>query len=185
MRHEFMQDMSDRLLAAGIATLRYEFPYMARGGGRPDDEATSTAAVHAAIKAAAELLPGVPLLAGGKSFGGRMTSHLLARGGEPTVRGLVFFGFPLHPAGAPAVKRAAHLARVKVPMLFLQGTRDALAELALVTNVTEGLGNMAMLRVMDGADHSFAVLKRSGRTAGDVRDELVRHVAAFADAHAT
>lgn len=169
MRHQFLASIAEGLLARGIATLRYQFPYMEAGRSRPDSPPVAMAAVAAAIAAAGELLPGIPLHAGGKSFGGRMTSELASRG-VPGVSSLVFLGFPLHAPGKPGRNRAEHLFRVAVPMLFLQGTRDDLADLALMREVAAELGPRTTLHVVDGADHSFHVLKRSGRT-----DQLVLH----------
>ncbi|HUE77792.1 MAG TPA: alpha/beta family hydrolase, partial [Longimicrobiales bacterium] len=154
MRHAFMQAVADGLAERGVATLRYQFPYMEAGGRRPDRPAVAHAAVRAAVDAAGRELPDVPLFAGGKSFGGRMTSQAAADAPLPGVRGLVFFGFPLHPPGRPGTERADHLAAVTVPMLFLQGTRDDLADLALLRPVLEPLGDRATLHVVEGADHS-------------------------------
>ena len=176
MRHHFMSDMAEALAVRGIATLRYEFPYMAARRRRPDPPPVLHATVRAAVAEAARIAPELPLVAGGKSMGGRMTSGAQAREPLPGVRGLVFLGFPLHPAKQPSVSRAAHLADVKVPMLFLQGTRDTLADLALITGVCERLRPLATLHVVDGADHAFEVLKRSGRTDREVRDELVQEI---------
>jgi uncharacterized protein len=172
MRHRFMEDIAGALAARGIATLRYQFPYVERGSRRPDPPGVLEATVRAAIARALELEPALPLVAGGKSMGGRMTSGAMAHHTLDDVRGLVFLGFPLHPAKQPGVTRGEHLARVPVPMLFLQGTRDALADLGLITGLCEGLGPRATLRVVDGADHSFSVLKRSGRTDAQVLEEL-------------
>ncbi|RYY85248.1 MAG: alpha/beta hydrolase [Comamonadaceae bacterium] len=173
MAHPFLETLAGGLAGQGIAVLRYQFPFMARGSRRVDAPAVAQAAVRAACAAAACRWPSLPLFAGGKSFGARMASQ--AQGAEPLpgVRGLVFVGFPLHPAGKPAVARADHLAQVRVPMLFLQGTRDALADLSLVTQVAQALGGWASLHVVDGADHGFDVLVRSGRTAVQVQAELV------------
>ena len=182
MRHHFMSDMAEALAGRGIATLRYEFPYMAARSRRPDPPPVLHATVRAAVAEAAMIAPELTLVAGGKSMGGRMTSGAQAREPLPGVRGLVFLGFPLHPAKQPSVSRAAHLADVNVPMLFLQGTRDTLADLALITGVCERLGPLATLHVVDGADHAFEVLKRSGRTDSDVRDELVREIDEWCDA---
>jgi predicted alpha/beta-hydrolase family hydrolase len=179
MRHPFMQHVAEDLAAEGIATLRYQFPYMDAGGGRPDPPAVAEAAVCVAVGKARALAPDLPLFAGGKSFGGRMTSSAQAHAPLEGVRGLVFFGFPLHPAGRPATARAAHLERIMVPMLFLQGTRDALAVLDLMRPVCDHLGGRATLHVVDGADHSFAVLKRSGRTNAEVLRELAATVSAW------
>jgi uncharacterized protein len=177
MHHPFMEALADELAAAGVATLRYQFPYMEkrqRGPGRP---AVLTVTVRAAVRAGAEAAPDLPLLAGGKSLGGRMTS--LAASEEPLerVKGLVFFGFPLHPPSQPGTKRAEHLACVNVPMLFLQGTRDALADLTLLRPICDGLGSRATLDVIETADHSFHVLKRAGKTDADVLRELAQVVA--------
>lgn len=172
MNHPFMSALSNGLVQRGIATLRFQFPYMEQGSKRPDTPAVAQATVRAAVEEAARQLPGVPLFAGGKSFGGRMTSQAQAAQPLPHVRGLIFVGFPLHPAGKPSVERAAHLAKVKVPMLFLQGTRDTLADLALVRETTSRLGGRASLHVVDGADHSFHVLVRSGRDDAQVQGEL-------------
>jgi predicted alpha/beta-hydrolase family hydrolase len=173
MQHQFMAAIAQGLAERSIATLRFQFPFMEQGSRRPDTPAVAQAAVRAAVAEAARRLPGVPLFAGGKSFGGRMTSQAQAAAPLPSVRGLVFVGFPLHPAGKPSTARATHLAKVRVPMLFLQGTRDALADLALVQAETTGLGARATLHVVDGADHAFHVLVRSGRTDAQVREELL------------
>jgi uncharacterized protein len=177
MRHPFLAAVAEGLAARGVATLRYQFPYMEAGSRRPDARAVLLAAVAAADRAAAEAAPDLPRLAGGKSMGGRMASHAAAEGLLPEARGLVFLGFPLHPAGRPGTERAAHLPRVPVPMLFLQGTRDKLAELDLLRPVLAPLGERATLHVVDGADHSFAVLKRSGRSGEEVLDELAEPAA--------
>jgi predicted alpha/beta-hydrolase family hydrolase len=172
MRHSFMERVALALAQRGLATLRYQFPYLEQGGRRPDPPGVLEATVRAAAATARELLPGLPLVAGGKSMGGRMTSGAMARRPLEDVRGIVFLGFPLHPPKQPGNARAEHLARVHTPMLFLQGTRDALADLGLITGVCTGLGPRATLHVVDGADHSFAVLKRSGRTDDQVMGEL-------------
>jgi predicted alpha/beta-hydrolase family hydrolase len=172
MRHAFMEQIARRLTARGIATLRYQFPYTEQGGRRPDPEPVLLATVRAAVAAGREAAGGRPLLAGGKSMGGRMTSRAAAVAALPGVAGLVFLGFPLHPAGRPGVSRADHLAKVEIPMLFLQGTRDTLADLTLLRPVIDRLGERATLRVIEHADHSFHVLKRSGRTDDQVLDEL-------------
>jgi uncharacterized protein len=164
MRHPFMERVARELAAREIATLRYQFPYMEAGRKRTDPPATAIAAVRAAIAAADRSAPGLPLFAGGKSFGGRMTSQALAGSAPGRVRGVVFLGFPLHPAGRPSTGRADHLAALPHPMLFVQGTRDPLAHLPLVTRVVAGLGERAALHVLEGGDHSFRVLRRSGRT---------------------
>ena len=179
MQHAFREAMAKRLAARAVATLRYQFPYMEAGGKRPDRPAVAQATVRAAVEAGRDACPGLPLFAGGKSFGGRMSSQAAAADPLPDVRGLVFFGFPLHAPGRQGTERAAHLADVSVPMLFLQGTRDALADLALVREVTDSLGERATLHVVEGADHSFAVLKRSGRTNEEALDELADVAAAW------
>ena len=177
MQHGFMAALSQALFDQSVATLRYQFPYMERGSKRPDAPALAHATVRAAVAAARERLPGTPLFAGGKSFGGRMTSQAQAAAAMPGVRGLVFVGFPLHPAGKPGIERAAHLAQVGVPMLFLQGTRDELAELALLQGVVRGLGDAAELHVEEDADHAFHVRARSGRTDAQVVPALAAAVA--------
>lgn len=179
MNHSFMASLSQALAERSVATLRYQFPFMERGSKRPDSPAVAQAAVRAAVAAARERLPETPLFAGGKSFGGRMTSQAQAARALPDVRGLVFVGFPLHPAGKPGVERAAHLADVRVPMLFLQGTRDELAELGLLQGVVDGLGERATLHVEDDADHAFHVRVRSGRNDAQVVQSLAAAVAAW------
>jgi len=173
MTHPFMQAVADGLAVRGIATLRYQFPYMERGSKRTDPPALAHATVRAAVAEAARLLPDVPLFAGGKSFGGRMTSQAQAEEPLAYVRGLVFLGFPLHPAGKPSIDRAAHLAQVTVPMLFLQGNRDDLASLDLLKPVVEDLGDRATLAVFEHADHSFHVPAKSGRKDAEVMQELL------------
>ena len=173
MAHPFMERVASELGERGIATLRYQFPYMEQGGKRPDPPKLAHAAVRAAVAAAARLAPALPLIAGGKSFGGRMTSQAQAASPLPGVRGLVFFGFPLHPAGKPSDQRAEHLSDVQVPMLFLQGTRDALADLALLAPLAERLGDRVTLRLLEDADHSFHVPARTGRKDADVRSEML------------
>ena len=180
MRHRFMQDMSARLAAAGLATLRYQFPYMGTGSRRPDARPILLATVRAAVDAARAAVPELPLLAGGKSMGGRMTSLAAADAPLPGVRGLVFFGFPLHPAGRPSTERAEHLERVQLPMLFLQGERDRLAELDLLRPICAGLNARATLHVVPTADHGLHVLKSSGRSDADVLEHLAYTVAAWA-----
>lgn len=179
MAHPFMAQVSAGLAERGIASLRYQFPYMERRAKRPDPPALAHAAVRAAVTDAARRLPDFALVAGGKSFGGRMTSQAQAAAPLPGVRGLAFLGFPLHPAGKPSDERARHLSDVRVPMLFLQGARDALADLALLRPVIERLGDRASLRVFDEADHSFHVPARSGRRDADVRRELLDALAAW------
>lgn len=174
MRHAFMTAIAEALAARGIATLRWEFSYMAQGRKRPDPPAQLVAAVRAACAAARELAPDLRLVAGGKSMGGRMTSTALAAAPEARIEGLVFLGFPLHPAKQPGTTRAAHLRDVPVPMLFVQGTRDALAEPELLRPIVRELGERATLHEIEGADHGFAVPRRSGRTAADVLAEIAR-----------
>jgi predicted alpha/beta-hydrolase family hydrolase len=177
MEHAFMTAMSQALHAEGIATLRYEFPYMEEGKRRIDPPAVLHARVREAVQAGAA--QGLPLFAGGKSMGGRMTSQAQALEPLPGVRGLAFIGFPLHPSKQPGTKRAEHLSQVRVPMLFLQGTRDELADLSLLQPIVAGLPT-ATLHIVEGADHSFHVLKRSGRTDADVLRELARTLAEWA-----
>lgn len=172
MRHPFMQGLAEGLAAHRVATLRFQFPYAERGGRRPDPPPVLMAAVASAVALATDRFPSVPLFAGGKSMGGRMSSQ--AAGHGLLVRGLVFFGFPLHPAGRPGTSRAAHLHRVRVPLLFLQGGRDKLADLTLLRPIVTALGDQATLRVLPEADHGFHVLKRSGLTDQDVLGDLAR-----------
>jgi predicted alpha/beta-hydrolase family hydrolase len=179
MRHRFFESLVPLLGQHGVAVLRYQFPYMEAGGRRPDPPTVAQATVRAVVTAAAERAAGLPLLAGGKSFGGRMTSQAQSTGPLPGVRGLVFLGFPLHAAGRPSSDRADHLDRVTVPMLFLQGTRDTLADLTQLRPVVDRIGTRATLHVVDGADHSFGVLKRSGRAGEDVLRELAETVATW------
>ena len=162
MDHAFMRAAAEGLAQRGVAVMRYEFPYMAQGLKRPDPPAVAQATVREAVALAHARWPGLPLFAGGKSFGARMTSQAQAAAPLDRVRGLVFLGFPLHPAKQPAVERAKHLDAVAVPMIFLQGTRDALAEMPLVEQVVSRLGERATLVRLEGADHAFHVLKRSG-----------------------
>jgi hypothetical protein len=173
MTHPFMADVDAGLVDRGIATLRYQFPYMEKGGKRPDPPALAQACIRAAVTEAARACGGLPLIAGGKSFGGRMTSQAQAKLALAGVRGLAFFGFPLHPVGKPSSDRAGHLSEVRVPMLFLQGTNDKLAELLLLKPVVEHLGARATLHLIDGADHSFHVPARSGRNDREVMVELL------------
>jgi predicted alpha/beta-hydrolase family hydrolase len=181
MAHPFLAAIADGLAERGIATLRYQFPYMEQGSKRPDSPVVAHAAVRAAVAEAARLAPGLPLFAGGKSFGGRMTSQAQAASPLTGVSGLAFLGFPLHPAGRPSEERAKHLFDVHVPMLFLQGTRDELAELPLVQKVTGDLGTRATLELFPDADHSFHVPARSGRKDGEVREELLDTLTAWID----
>ena len=180
MGHRFMADFAHGLAGRGIATLRFQFPYMEQGSKRPDAPKVAHTAVRAAVAEAARRLPGLPLLAGGKSFGGRMSSQAQALSPLAGVRGLAFVGFPLHPAGKPADERAAHLSDVELPMLFLQGTRDELAELALLQAVVERLGHRATLELFDDADHAFHVRARSGRNDAQTRDAMLDAMAAWA-----
>jgi uncharacterized protein len=179
MNHAFMAGIASGLAQRGVATLRFQFPYMEQGSKRPDSPKVAQAAVRAAVQEAAKRLPNVPLFAGGKSFGGRMTSQAQSAEPLPHVRGLVFVGFPLHAAGKPSTDRASHLAEVQVPMLFLQGTRDALADLDLIREIVAKLGKHATLHVVEGGDHSFHVLARSGRNDEQVREELLDTMAGW------
>ena len=171
MAHKSMASNAEGLAARGIATLRYNFLYTEKGSKRPDAPKLAHAAVRAAASRAAELAGDLPIYAGGRSFGGRMTSQAQAAEPLPGVAGLAFLGFPLHPAGKPGVERAAHLADVRVPMLFVSGSRDALAELDLLRPVVAGLRDRATLHVVEHADHSFKVAAKSGRTSADAEDE--------------
>src|SRR6266566_1053760 len=181
MSHPFMEKVAGELACMGVATLRYQFPYMEKQRRVPDSPAILTATVVAAVRAAAETVPGLALLAGGKSMGGRMTSQAAAQQPLDGVRGLVFFGFPLHPPNRPGTKRADHLAKVTVSMLFLQGTRDTLADLSLLRPVCAKLGSQATLHVIEKADHSFHVLKSSGRSDAEVLRELAETVVSWAE----
>jgi hypothetical protein len=176
-----MAAVASDLARRAIATLRYQFPYMERGSKRPDAPKVAHAAVRAAVAEAARRLPDLPLFAGGKSFGGRMTSQAQALSPLAGVRGLVFLGFPLHPAGTPSDERAAHLGDVAIPMLFLQGTRDELADESLLKALAARLGARATLRLFDEADHSFHVPARTGRKDSEIRNELADVLAAWAD----
>jgi predicted alpha/beta-hydrolase family hydrolase len=180
MRHPFLEATSQRLAERSVATLRYQFPYMEQRARRPDPPAVAAATVRAVVVEAARAAPGLPLVAGGKSFGGRMTSTAQAEQPLPGVRGLVFLGFPLHPPGRPGDSRAEHLAQIQIPMLFLQGDRDEFADLQLLRPVVKRLGERAALHVVEGGDHSFKVLKRSGRTDNDVMGELVDAIVEWA-----
>jgi uncharacterized protein len=182
MTHAFMEGVAQGLAARRVATLRYQFPYMEKGSKRPDPPALAQATVRAAVAAAAVRCPGLPLFAGGKSFGARMTSQAQAKSPLAGVRGLAFFGFPLHPAGKPSIARADHLDEVRIPMLFLQGTRDKLAELSLLEPVVARLGRRATLHLIDQADHAFHVPARSGRNDAAVMDEMLDIFVAWADA---
>lgn len=173
MTHKSMASNAEGLAERGIATLRYQFPYMEKGSKRPDHPRIAHAAVRAAAAEAVKLAPGLSLFAGGRSFGGRMTSQTQANSPLPGVRGLAFLGFPLHPAGKPGIERAEHLSRVQVPMLFVSGARDALAELNLLKSVVETLGDRATLHVIAEADHSLKVAARSGRTSAEAEAEAL------------
>ena len=174
MRHQNLTTISERLAEVDIATFRYQFPYMERGGGGRDSQAVSLATVRAAVQAAHNAAEDLPLLAGGHSFGGRMTSIAAAEASLPFVNGLVFFGFPLHPSGKRGIERAAHLPDIDVPLLFLSGTRDKLAELDLLQPVCDNLGDKATLHLLDTADHGFKILKRSRKSDEDVYVEMAR-----------
>jgi len=180
MRHTFMERLASELANVKIATLRYQFPYMEKGRGGPDRPPVLTATVASAVRVAAKEAPDLPLLAGGKSMGGRMTSTAASEGLIDDVRGLVFFGFPLHPPNNPGTKRADHLAKVPMPMLFLQGTRDTLADLKLLQPICKGLGSRATLHVIDTADHSFHMLKSSGSDDAKTLKSLAETTAAWA-----
>jgi predicted alpha/beta-hydrolase family hydrolase len=181
MQHKSMAAVAEGLAALGIATLRYQFPYMEQGKRRPDPPPLCHATVRAAVAEAARLVPGLPLVAGGRSFGGRMTSQAQSLAPLPGVRGLAFLAFPLHPAGAPSDTRAEHLARVSIPMLFLTGTRDALAERTLLEPVVARLGERSTLSLIEDADHSFHVRAQSGRNDAQVLDDVLQRLAAWID----
>jgi predicted alpha/beta-hydrolase family hydrolase len=182
MTHSFLGAVAAELAQRDIATLRYQFPYMEQGSKRPDAPKLAHATVRAAVNEAARLLPQLPLIAGGKSFGGRMTSQAQAASPLPGVRGLVFLGFPLHPAGKPSRDRAQHLFDVQIPMLFLQGTRDALALLDQLEPVCAALGTRATLKLWEDADHSFHVPARSGRKDTQILEEMMDALAAWTQA---
>jgi len=181
MTHPFLEKLARELAPVGIATFRYQFPYMEQQRRVPDSPSVATATVAGAVRAAAKAAAGLPLFAGGKSFGGRMSSQAASLGLLDGVKGLVFFGFPLHPPNRPGTKRADHLAKVRMAMLFLQGTRDALADLNLLRPICTDLGSLATLHVIESADHSFHVLKSSGRSDADVLRELARTTASWAE----
>lgn len=180
MRTPLLQKIAESLAEESIATFRYNFPYSEKGGGR-NSQATVTETIRSAVRAAREACPDLPVIAGGHSFSGRMTSTAQAESPIDGVKGIAFFSFPLHPAGEPAITRAEHLAQVKIPMLFLSGTRDALAELDLLQPVVENLGGLASLHLVDTADHSFKVLKRTRTSTEDVFAELARVLRDWAD----
>ena len=180
MRHKFLEETSALLFDAGVATFRYNFPYMeGRRQGRPDSPARLELTVETAVREAKAVFGEVPLFAGGKSMGGRMTSQAAARAILPDVRGLIFIGFPLHPHKSPSTARATHLDRVHLPMLFVQGTRDDLADITLMRAMCSSLGSRATLHIIEHGDHSLAVLKKSGRTAADAMNELRDAAVAF------
>jgi predicted alpha/beta-hydrolase family hydrolase len=181
MAHPFMTAVAGALAARGIATLRYQFPYMEGRSKRPDPPKVAHAAVRAAVAEAARRLPGMALFAGGKSFGGRMTSQAQAASPLPDVRGLVFLGFPLHPAGRPSDQRGMHLSDVRIPMLFLQGTRDALADLSQLQPLVVRLGHRATLTLFPDADHSFHVLARTGRKDAEVLTDIAEAAVRWID----
>jgi predicted alpha/beta-hydrolase family hydrolase len=183
MAHRALAATANGLAQRGVATLRYNFLYMEHGGKRPDPPARAHTAVRAAVAKAHELAPSLPLFAGGRSFGGRMTSQAQAKEALPDVRGLVFFAFPLHPAGKPSDERAEHLSGVKLPLLFLQGENDALATLGLLRPVVAGLGERATLKLIPDADHNFHVPAKTGRKDADVLNEILDAAAAWMIAH--
>jgi predicted alpha/beta-hydrolase family hydrolase len=176
MQHKFMEEVSQKLARRAIATLRYQFPYMEKGSKRPDSEALLTETVRAAVAAAKKPAGELPLFAGGKSMGGRMTSLAAAKAPLDGVHGLIFFGFPLHAPGRSSAERGTHLAQVAVPMLFLQGSRDSLADLKLLKPLCSRLGKRAELFIIDGGDHSFHMLKSSGRTDDEVLEEVAKNI---------
>jgi uncharacterized protein len=181
MDHPFMVAVAAELVRRGIATLRYQFPYMERGAKRPDPPQLAQATVRAAVAAALRLLPELPLIAGGKSFGGRMTSQAQSKAPLQGVCGLAFLGFPLHPAGRPSQNRAEHLFEVQIPMLFLQGTRDTLASLDQLEPLCKKLGRRATLKLFADADHSFHVPARTGRKDAQVLGDVLDALAAWLD----
>jgi predicted alpha/beta-hydrolase family hydrolase len=181
MRHSFMEKVAEGLADRGIATFRFNFPYMEKKLGRPDQPAVAHATIRAAVAEAARLYPGATLVAGGKSFGGRMTSQAQSKAALPDVKGLAFLGFPLHADKKPSSERAEHLAGIAIPMLFLQGTRDGLADLGYLKPVIAALGAKATLHEVEGGDHSFAVLKKSGRTNDEALTEVLDALAAWID----
>lgn len=181
MRHASMARIAVGLAERGIATFRFNFPYMESKQGRPDQPAVAHATIRAAVEEVARLCPGLKLVAGGKSFGGRMTSQAQSKAALPGVKGLAFLGFPLHADKKPSTERAEHLGGVAIPMLFLQGTRDGLADLGLLKPVVASLGPKATLHEIDGGDHSFAVLKKSGRTNEEALAEVLDTLAAWID----
>ena len=185
MRHRFIEDLSQRLAGLGVATMRYQFPYMEKRVKRPDSEGVLIATVQAALIAAEKYSDGLPIFAGGKSMGGRMTSLTLAKAPMDRLHGLIFFGFPLHAPGAPSAERGKHLADVQVPMLFIQGSRDALADLRLLKPLCAQLDGRAELFVVEGGDHSLHMAKRSGRTDNEVLDEVAAKTSSWMAARST
>lgn len=185
MRHRFIEDLSQRLAGLGVATMRYQFPYMEKRVKRPDSEGVLIATVQAALIAAEKYSDGLPIFAGGKSMGGRMTSLTLAKAPTDKLHGLIFFGFPLHAPGAPSAERGKHLANVQVPMLFIQGSRDALADLKLLKPLCAQLDGRAELFVVEGGDHSLHMAKRSGRTDDEVLDEVAAKTSSWMAARST
>jgi uncharacterized protein len=181
MTHPFLEKLAQELASAGVATLRYQFPYMEQRRRVPDVPSVATATVAGAVRTAAKVAVGLPLFAGGKSFGARMSSQAASQQLLEGVRGLVFFGFPLHPPNKPGTKRAEHLAKVQIPMLFLQGTRDTLADLKLLRPICANLSARATLHTIETADHSFRVLKSSGKTDAEVLRELAQTTASWAE----
>lgn len=185
MRHRFIEDLSQKLAGLGVATMRYQFPYMEKRVKRPDSEGVLIATVQAALIAAEKYSDGLPIFAGGKSMGGRMTSLTLAKAPMDKLHGLIFFGFPLHAPGAPSAERGKHLADVHVPMLFIQGSRDALADLKLLKPLCAQLDGRAELFVVEGGDHSLHMAKRSGRTDNEVLDEVAAKTSSWMAARST
>lgn len=185
MRHRFIEDLSQKLAGLGVATMRYQFPYMEKRVKRPDSEGVLIATVQAALIAAEKYSDGLPIFAGGKSMGGRMTSLTLAKAPMDKLHGLIFFGFPLHAPGAPSAERGKHLANVRVPMLFIQGSRDALADLKLLKPLCAQLDGRAELFVVEGGDHSLHMAKRSGRTDDEVLDEVAAKTSSWMAARST
>jgi predicted alpha/beta-hydrolase family hydrolase len=181
MTHPFLEKTANGLAERGINTLRYQFPYMENRQPRPDSPPVARGAVRAAVAEAVRQFPGLPLFAGGKSFGGRMTSQAQGEAPMPGVRGLVFLGFPLHPPGRPSTERAEHLNDVEIPMLFLQGTRDEFADSALLEQIVERLGKRATLHAFAEGDHSFHVPKRTGRTNAEIMAEALDAIAKWID----
>lgn len=179
MTHQGMSAIAEALAVRGIATLRYQFPFMEKGTRRPDRPTVAHVTVRAAAEQATTLAPDLPLYAGGRSFGGRMTSQAQAQSPLSGVQGLAFLGFPLHPANKPSINRAEHLARVQIPMLFVSGARDGLADLELLRPVIADLGDRASLHVVSDADHSFKVAAKSGRSTADAEDEVVNTLASW------